>query len=90
MALYKARTTTITPTRKCSSIGQGGRGRRVKISMSTMNKSKKRSHKRYRGQGRQFMYDNSEKGEKQYRRVVGLIYGLYILIPLMFVFQQVI
>ena len=36
------------------------------------------------------MYDNSEKGEKQYRRVVGLIYGLYILIPLMFVFQQVI
>ena len=52
MALYKARTTTITPTRKCSSIGQGGRGRRVKISMSTMNKSKKRSHKRYRGQGR--------------------------------------
>ncbi len=39
-------------TRKSSSIGQGGRGRRVKIGMSTMNKSKKRSHKRYRGQGR--------------------------------------
>lgn len=39
-------------TRKCSSIGQGGRGRRTKISMSTMNKHKKRSHKKYRGQGR--------------------------------------
>ena len=31
--------------RKASSNGRGGRGRRVKISMSTMNKS-------YRGQGR--------------------------------------
>jgi len=38
--------------RKSSSIGQGGRGRRVKISMSTMNKNKKKSHKAYRGQGR--------------------------------------
>ena len=38
--------------RKSSSIGQGGRGRRCKISTSTMNKSKKRSHKKYRGQGR--------------------------------------
>ena len=38
--------------RKASSNGRGGRGRRVKISMSTMNKSKKRSHKSYRGQGR--------------------------------------
>jgi len=37
---------------KCSSIGTGGRGRRVKISMSTMNKSRKASHKNYRGQGR--------------------------------------
>lgn len=37
---------------KCSSIGQGGRGRKTKISMSTMNKSKKRAHKAYRGQGR--------------------------------------
>ncbi len=51
MALYK-KATAITPSRKCSSIGQGGRGRRCKIGMSTMNKSKKRSHKRYRGQGR--------------------------------------
>ena len=41
-----------TPVRKCTSQGSGGRGRRVKISMSHMNKSKKRSHKKYRGQGR--------------------------------------
>lgn len=39
-------------TRKSSSIGTGGRGRKTKIAMSTMNKSKKRSHKKYRGQGR--------------------------------------
>lgn len=39
-------------TKKSSSIGQGGRGRRTKISMSTMNKNKKRSYKNYRGQGR--------------------------------------
>ena len=51
MAIYK-KTSAIVPTRKCSSIGQGGRGRRVKIATSTMNKSKKRSHKKYRGQGR--------------------------------------
>ncbi len=38
--------------RKSSSIGNGGRGRTTKIAMSTMNKSKKRSHKAYRGQGR--------------------------------------
>ena len=37
---------------KSSSIGSGGRGRRVKISMSTLNKQKKRSLKKYRGQGR--------------------------------------
>ena len=43
---------TINPTKKCSSIGQGGRGRSTKISMSTMNESKKRSYKKYRGQGR--------------------------------------
>ena len=39
-------------TQKCTSQGQGGRGRRIKISTSTMNKSKKRSYKKYRGQGR--------------------------------------
>ncbi len=37
---------------KTSSQGRAGRGRRVKIGMSTMNKSKKRSLKKYRGQGR--------------------------------------
>ncbi len=41
-----------TTTRKCSSQGQGGRSRRTKIGMSTMNKRKKMSHKPYRGQGR--------------------------------------
>ena len=38
--------------KKCTSIGKGGRGRKVKIAMSTMNKSKKRQIKNYRGQGR--------------------------------------
>ena len=38
--------------RKASSIGVGGRGRSVKIAMSTMNKSRKRSFKKYRGQGK--------------------------------------
>jgi hypothetical protein len=37
---------------KSTSQGQGGRGRSTKISLSTMNKHKKRSHKKYRGQGR--------------------------------------
>ena len=41
-----------TKGRKSSSIGIGGRGRRVKISSKTMNKHKKRSHKKYKGQGR--------------------------------------
>ena len=48
--LYKR--TALDPTKKCTSQGQGGRSRRIKISMSTMNKDKKRSHKKYRGQGR--------------------------------------
>ena len=30
------------------------------------------------------MYDITEQGQRQYRRVVGLIWGLYILIPLLF------
>jgi hypothetical protein len=42
----------IDPKKKCTSQGQGGRGRRVKISTSTMNKKKRASHKKYRGQGR--------------------------------------
>ena len=46
------RKSTRSTVRKCTSMGQGGRGRRCKIGMSTMNKSKKRSHKSYKGQGR--------------------------------------
>lgn len=38
--------------KKVTSIGKGGRGRKVKIAMSTMNKGKKRCNKAYRGQGR--------------------------------------
>ena len=38
--------------KKCTSTGVGGRGRRVKIGMSTMNKGKKRSMSLYRGQGK--------------------------------------
>jgi len=38
--------------RKCTSIGKGGRGRKVKIAMSTMNKGRKRCAKAYRGQGK--------------------------------------
>ncbi len=38
--------------RKCSSIGVGGRGRKTKVATSTMNKSKKRQLKVYRGQGK--------------------------------------
>ena len=48
-------------TKKCTSQGQGGRGRRTKIATSTMNKSRKRSHKKYRGQGRLM---NGRKSEK--------------------------
>lgn len=36
---------------KCTSTGIGGRGRKTKIGMSTMNKSKKRSMSTNRGQG---------------------------------------
>ena len=43
---------TIDHVKKSSSQGTGGRGRSIKIAMSTMNKSKKRSYKKYRGQGR--------------------------------------
>ena len=39
-------------SKKCTSQGSGGRGRRIRISTSHMNKHKKRSHKKYRGQGR--------------------------------------
>ena len=39
-------------TKKSTSQGQGGRGRKVKIGTSTMNKHKRRSYKKYRGQGK--------------------------------------
>jgi hypothetical protein len=53
MAFYRSLSSrTWEGSKKCSSQGQGGRGRRIKISLSTMNKQKKRSHKKYRGQGR--------------------------------------
>ena len=38
--------------KKLTSQGQGGRGRRMRIATSTMNKNKKRSFKKYRGQGK--------------------------------------
>ena len=38
--------------KKLTSQGQGGRGRHMRIATSTMNKSKKRSLKKYRGQGK--------------------------------------
>jgi len=38
--------------KKLTSQGQGGRGRHTRIGTSAMNKYKKRSHKKYRGQGR--------------------------------------
>ena len=50
--MFRVRQWNIAKPRKCTSQGTGGRGRRVKISTKTMNKSKKRSHKPYRGQGR--------------------------------------
>ncbi len=44
---------THTVRKKATSQGVGGRSRSVKCSTSTMNKHKKRSYKKYRGQGRQ-------------------------------------
>jgi len=52
MAKQVKKMSAITPSRKATSQGTGGRGRSVKVSMSTMNKSKKRSYKKYRGQGK--------------------------------------
>jgi len=50
--IYSRRTTGLVSVKKSTSQGVGGRGRRIKVATSTMNKSKKRSHKKYRGQGR--------------------------------------
>tara|TARA_A100001015_G_scaffold163159_1_gene181325 strand:- start:780 stop:938 length:159 start_codon:yes stop_codon:yes gene_type:complete len=52
MALKIKTIQTIEPTKKVTSQGTGGRSRRIKISMSHMNKNKKKSYKAYRGQGR--------------------------------------
>ena len=43
---------SIDHVKKVTSQGTGGRSRRIKISMAHMNKNKKRSYKKYRGQGR--------------------------------------
>ena len=43
---------TIDHVKKATSQGVGGRGRRIKCAMATMNKHKKRSYKKYRGQGK--------------------------------------
>ena len=52
--MAKARSGKLTHSgvKKSTSQGIGGRGRKVKISTSTMNKNRKRSYKKYRGQGR--------------------------------------
>jgi len=55
MALRTKIIQSIEHTKKCTSQGTGGRSRRVKISMAHMNKNKKRSYKKYRGQGRWHM-----------------------------------
>ena len=41
------KTVAITPTRKCTSQGVGGRGRGTKVAMSTMNKNKRNLMGRY-------------------------------------------
>ena len=51
MALLYRRQNESGP-KKSTSQGAGGRSRKTKISMSTMNKRKKLNHKNYRGQGR--------------------------------------
>jgi hypothetical protein len=43
---------THSSQKNLTSQGHGGRGRSTRIATATMNKSKKRSHKKYRGQGR--------------------------------------
>jgi hypothetical protein len=45
MAKVKATVTAIEPTKKATSIGRGF------VKTSSMNKSKRRSYKKYRGQG---------------------------------------
>ena len=52
MAVRRKVIQSIDHVKKVTSQGTGGRSRRIKISMSHMNKNKKRSYKKYRGQGR--------------------------------------
>ena len=52
MAMRSGFTSGHTPTKKASSQGVGGRGRFIKCSTSTMIKNKRRSYKKYRGQGK--------------------------------------
>ncbi len=52
MAMWTNRSSALLGVRKASSQGVGGRGRRIKCATSTMNKNKRRSYKKYRGQGR--------------------------------------
>ena len=52
MATWTNRISALLGVRKASSQGVGGRGRKVKCATSTMNKSKRRSYKKHRGQGR--------------------------------------
>ena len=50
--MRRVRQWNVSKPKKSTSQGQGGRGRRCKISTKTMNKHKKGAHKAYRGQGR--------------------------------------
>ena len=52
MALRTKVIQSIEHVKKSTSQGTGGRSRTIKISTKHMNKNKKRSYKKYRGQGR--------------------------------------
>ena len=52
MAIRGKTIQSIDHVKKVTSQGTGGRSRGVKISTKHMNKNKKRSYKKYRGQGR--------------------------------------
>ena len=52
MALRTKVIQSIDHVKKSTSQGTGGRSRTIKISTKHMNKNKKRSYKKYRGQGR--------------------------------------
>ena len=56
MAIRKKVIQSIDHVKKVTSQGTGGRSRRIKISTKHMNKNKKRSYKKYRGQGRWMVY----------------------------------